>query len=257
MPGTAGRGTVDGPSTKRVDFTMTKNIRFGESVQLQLRGEAFNIFNTTNFRTIIVNVTAAELWPGDCGARSAHDSAGREIEFLAEAHSFLRAREDHKSSRARVRLSAGKKAKMLQSVGPADWRSLLNVKNEITERPQGEVMTNEEMQKAMEFILEHQAQIVSENRCAGGSCRSRLKSKMKSAGPTPTRDGPELMRDGLEQRRVYARCCLSPKYTNERSVPSGEKIGALSETGRATDERLNALINIVERHISEGRNGKP
>ncbi|MCM3904862.1 MAG: carboxypeptidase regulatory-like domain-containing protein [Pyrinomonadaceae bacterium] len=58
-PGNAGRGTIDGPSTKRVDFTMTKNIRFGESVQLQLRGEAFNIFNTTNFRTIIVNVTAA------------------------------------------------------------------------------------------------------------------------------------------------------------------------------------------------------
>ncbi|MDQ3175154.1 MAG: hypothetical protein M3Q91_15850, partial [Acidobacteriota bacterium] len=40
-------------------FTLTKNIRLGESVQLQLRGEAFNIFNTTNFRTIIVNVTAA------------------------------------------------------------------------------------------------------------------------------------------------------------------------------------------------------
>lgn len=57
-PGNAGRGTISGPSTKRVDFTMTKNLRFGENVQLQLRGEAFNIFNTTNFRTIIVNVTA-------------------------------------------------------------------------------------------------------------------------------------------------------------------------------------------------------
>lgn len=59
VPGTAGRGLVQGPSTKRVDFTMTKNIRFGESMNLQLRGEAFNIFNTTNFRTIVVNVTAA------------------------------------------------------------------------------------------------------------------------------------------------------------------------------------------------------
>ena len=58
VPGTAGRGSINGPSTKRVDFTMTKNLRFGESVQLQLRGEAFNIFNTTNFRTIVVNVTA-------------------------------------------------------------------------------------------------------------------------------------------------------------------------------------------------------
>jgi hypothetical protein len=30
----------------------------------------------------------------------------------------------------------------------------------------------------------------------------------------------------------------------------------LSDHGRATDERLNALINVVERQISEGRNGK-
>jgi hypothetical protein len=57
VPGTAGRGIINGPSTKRVDFTMTKNIRFGESMQLQLRGEAFNIFNTTNFRAVNLNVT--------------------------------------------------------------------------------------------------------------------------------------------------------------------------------------------------------
>jgi hypothetical protein len=48
--GSAGRGIIKGPPTKRFDFTMTKNIRFGETTQLQLRGEAFNIFNHTNFR---------------------------------------------------------------------------------------------------------------------------------------------------------------------------------------------------------------
>jgi hypothetical protein len=30
----------------------------------------------------------------------------------------------------------------------------------------------------------------------------------------------------------------------------------LGETTRAKDERLNALINVVERQISNGRNGK-
>ena len=30
-----------------------------------------------------------------------------------------------------------------------------------------------------------------------------------------------------------------------------------AKIGRATDERLSALINTVERQISEGRNGKP
>ena len=57
--GTAGRGTIDGPPTKRFDFTMTKIIRFSETTRLQLRAEAFNIFNHTNFRTIQTNVTNA------------------------------------------------------------------------------------------------------------------------------------------------------------------------------------------------------
>jgi hypothetical protein len=57
--GNAGRGIIEGPPTYRVDFTMTKNIRFGENMRIQLRGEAFNVFNHTNFRTINTNVTQA------------------------------------------------------------------------------------------------------------------------------------------------------------------------------------------------------
>ncbi|HEX9929070.1 MAG TPA: TonB-dependent receptor [Pyrinomonadaceae bacterium] len=58
--GSGSRGMIHGPGTKRVDFTMTKNIRFTESIRLQLRGEAFNVFNTTNFRTFSsLNVTSA------------------------------------------------------------------------------------------------------------------------------------------------------------------------------------------------------
>jgi hypothetical protein len=60
--GTAGRGIVHGPGTRRVDFTLAKNIYFGSEshrMRLQLRGEAFNIFNWTNFRAIQTNVTAA------------------------------------------------------------------------------------------------------------------------------------------------------------------------------------------------------
>jgi hypothetical protein len=60
-PGNAGRGVVNGPPTYRVDFTLSKNITFGENFRLQLRGEAFNIFNHTNFRTLSTNVTAANF----------------------------------------------------------------------------------------------------------------------------------------------------------------------------------------------------
>jgi len=49
-PGSTPRGVVEGPGTNRVDFTMSKNLRFGERFVVQLRGEAFNVFNWTNFR---------------------------------------------------------------------------------------------------------------------------------------------------------------------------------------------------------------
>lgn len=60
--GTASRGSIHGPSSKRVDFTMSKNLRFGERYRLQLRAEAFNVFNWTNFRSFVsTNVTSTSF----------------------------------------------------------------------------------------------------------------------------------------------------------------------------------------------------
>ena len=59
--GTTGRGTVFGPQTRRVDFVLSKNFRFTESMSLQLRGESYNVFNWTNFTTVSTNVTAANF----------------------------------------------------------------------------------------------------------------------------------------------------------------------------------------------------
>lgn len=61
VTGTSGRGVVNGPPTNRVDFTLAKNIRFSETMSLQLRGEAFNIFNWTNFRSLSTNVTSSSF----------------------------------------------------------------------------------------------------------------------------------------------------------------------------------------------------
>ena len=57
--GNASRGQVDGPPTTRVDATLSKRIRFGENVSIQLRAEAFNVFNHTNFRNLNVNRSIA------------------------------------------------------------------------------------------------------------------------------------------------------------------------------------------------------
>ncbi|HEU4770346.1 MAG TPA: hypothetical protein VFS77_23470, partial [Pyrinomonadaceae bacterium] len=61
QPGTTPRGIIEGPPTQRVDFTMSKNLRFTERFSAQFRAEAFNIFNHTNFRNISTNITAANF----------------------------------------------------------------------------------------------------------------------------------------------------------------------------------------------------
>lgn len=78
VPGSTGRGTIEGPRTFRVDFTAVKNFRFSESLRLQLRGEAFNIFNTVSARTIVTNVTATNF-----GAVTGYRDA-RSLQFAAK-----------------------------------------------------------------------------------------------------------------------------------------------------------------------------
>jgi hypothetical protein len=46
--GTLGRNTFTGPAYKNIDLSLIKNTRLSERVQVQLRGELFNVFNTTN-----------------------------------------------------------------------------------------------------------------------------------------------------------------------------------------------------------------
>jgi len=47
--GSSGVGSFLGPGTERIDLGLLKNFRFGERAHLQLRAEAFNLFNHTNF----------------------------------------------------------------------------------------------------------------------------------------------------------------------------------------------------------------
>ncbi|HYY97269.1 MAG TPA: hypothetical protein VE642_01690, partial [Pyrinomonadaceae bacterium] len=67
VPGNAARGIVNGPALYRVDFSLFKNIRFGENLQLQLRGEAFNVFNHTNFRSFVGSPNSLNVTSGNFG----------------------------------------------------------------------------------------------------------------------------------------------------------------------------------------------
>ena len=77
-------------------------------------------------------------------------------------------------------------------------------------------MTREEMERTMAFILEQQAQLTA--------TVGRLSEK-------------------VDRNADSAIALLAIAEIHDREI-------------KGTDERLNALINTVERHISEGRNGK-
>ena len=57
--GTAGRGLFLGPGLENWDLAGIRNIKFGERVSVQFRGEFFNAFNHTNFMTLGTNVNTS------------------------------------------------------------------------------------------------------------------------------------------------------------------------------------------------------
>ena len=106
-------------------------------------------------------------------------------------------------------------------------------------------MTNAEMQKTMEFIVNQEAQ---------------SSAKIDALAEAQTRN-TEGIRALLSIAEIHEReiATLGDKIAQvgEKIAQVGQRIAEVSENGRATDERLSALINTVERQISEGRNGKP
>ena len=92
-------------------------------------------------------------------------------------------------------------------------------------------MTSEEMQRAMEFIVEQEA---------------KSSAKIDALAEAQKRADERWART-----EESIRALLTIAEMHEREINS------IGEQTRATDERLNALINVVERQISEGRNGKP
>jgi Carboxypeptidase regulatory-like domain len=56
------RGAVNGPGLWRYDMALLKNTRIRESMNLQFRAEAFNLFNHTNFQTLGTTLTTTSTF---------------------------------------------------------------------------------------------------------------------------------------------------------------------------------------------------
>jgi predicted nucleic acid-binding Zn-ribbon protein len=113
-------------------------------------------------------------------------------------------------------------------------------------------MTDEEMKKAMEFIVNQQAQ--------SSAKIDALADAQRAADErwTRTEEGIRALLSIAEihEREINTLGHQVSSLSQEISNLGGE-ISNLSETTRATDERLNVLINVVEKQLREGRNGKP
>ena len=104
-------------------------------------------------------------------------------------------------------------------------------------------MTNEEMQKTMAFIIEQQARftvnidVLRENVSLLAESQKRTEETVAN-----------LARMQTHMNEVVAVMADSQQRMVEAQERTDRK---LSET----DDRLNTLINVVERHVSEGHNG--
>jgi len=57
-PGTLGRNAITGPSFVNTDFSVTKDTKITERLNLQFRMEMFDIFNNANFGNPILTATS-------------------------------------------------------------------------------------------------------------------------------------------------------------------------------------------------------
>ena len=102
-------------------------------------------------------------------------------------------------------------------------------------------MTPEEMQRTMEFIVEQQAKFTTDIQKLFES-DDRLRESQATLTAALIRLAEIVEENHKESDRRFADLTESQKVTDEQL--------------RHTDERLNVLINVVEKQLAARRNGK-
>lgn len=106
-------------------------------------------------------------------------------------------------------------------------------------------MSEEEMQKKMEFIIEQQAQFAADIQLMRETQEAESKRITNLTDAVITVVG------------VVGQLSAAQERTNAQVAELTQAIGTLADAQANTDERLNTLIGMIERYFSDGRNGKP
>jgi hypothetical protein len=125
-------------------------------------------------------------------------------------------------------------------------------------------MTNEEMQQKIEFIIEQQAQFTTDIQLLK-EAQSRLTAKVDTLAEIQANSEIRLGR--VEESFILLvqlakltddrldTLTQSMTILTEAQARTDTKLAELAEAETHTEERLNTLINVVERYISKSSNG--
>ena len=109
-------------------------------------------------------------------------------------------------------------------------------------------MTNEELERAMNFIVDMEAK---------SSAKIDALAEAQKESQKEANERWKRADERWDRTEESIRALLAIAELHEREVQANtQQILNLGDATRATDERLNTLINVVERQMSNGSNGK-
>ncbi len=116
-------------------------------------------------------------------------------------------------------------------------------------------MTNDEMQKMMEFILEQQARFATNMDLLGekvdhlSDAQRRTEESLAELAAVQT----HMLRMQTHMNEVVAAIADAQQRTDAKVAELAEAQARTDRKLSETDERLNVLIGVVERYFSNGR----
>lgn len=129
----------------------------------------------------------------------------------------------------------------------------------------GCTMTNEEIEKTMQFILEQQAQFASkqqqmlEQQAQYESTRQFVLEQQAQSASTQQFILEQQAQYASQQQQLDERVTRLETSMEEMARAQAHMSGvvaSLADAQRHTEEKLEAFIGVLERYISEDRNGK-
>jgi len=112
----------------------------------------------------------------------------------------------------------------------------------------GEKMTDEEMRRTMEFILQQQAQFTTD--------MLRMSEEHARFAAEARQNFGRLGEAVIAITGILGRLGDAQERTERKVAELAAAQTALAQAQARTDERLNTFIAVVERYIGEHRNGK-